>query len=314
MNSSLVQACLRRAAGMLYLIGLLSAGSTALAQDVSAPWFIPGDAAFSTPLSQTVVFGRLRSPQLDHAMDYYAYLPPGYGVDDWRRYPVVYMHDGGELFRAGRMGAVWPEDDRSILPPSWDLEAVLDGYFSDHPNDAAIVVAIDTTQRVEHFSPWSWTPANDARGRAYIDFIIHTLKPHIDRQFSTRAGRHGTAMLGSSLGGIITAYALVKYPEVIASAATLSPVLTDNVLGEELNRYAALRGPLEPVRLYMDMGAGESPRMHEALQRFSETLVSRGFEVDAVRVEVIEDGTHRPESWRQRVPDALAFLLDEDVR
>lgn len=133
-------------------------------------------------------------------------------------------------------------------------------------------------------------------------------------QFSTLAGRHDTAMLGSSLGGIITVYALVKYPEVIGSAATLSPVLTDTVLGEELNRYVALRGPLEPVRLYIDMGAGESPRMHEALQRFSETLVTRGFAVDAVRVAVIEDSTHRPESGRQRLPDALAFLLDEDAR
>lgn len=293
------------------LISFLCAGSVASGQDVSAPWFTPGDAAFSTPLSDSVVFGRLRSPQLDRAMDYYVYLPPGYGVDDWRRYPVVYMHDGGELFRAGRMGAVWPEDDRSVLPPSWDLEGVLDGYFEDHPNDAAIIVAIDTTQRVEHFSPWPWTPANDAQGRAYIDFIIHTLKPHVDAQFATLAGRHDTAMLGSSLGGIITAYALVKYPEVIGSAATLSPVLTDNVLGAQLNRYAALRGPLEPVRLYMDMGAGESPRMHEALQRFRMTLVERGFDVDAVRVAVIEGGTHRPESWRQRLPDALAFLLQD---
>ncbi|GAB5510029.1 MAG: hypothetical protein Rhims3KO_14300 [Hyphomicrobiales bacterium] len=296
---------------LLCLVSLLCAGSAASAQDVSAPWFTPGDAAFSTPLSDSVVFGRLRSPQLDRAMDYYVYLPPGFGVDDWRRYPVVYMHDGGELFRAGRMGAVWPEDDRSVLPPSWDLETVLDGYFADHPNDAAIIVAVDTTQRVEHFSPWPWTPANDAHGRAYIDFIIHTLKPNMDAHFPTVAGRHATAMLGSSLGGIITAYALVKYPEVIASAAALSPVLTDNVLGEELNRYAALRGPLEPVRLYMDMGVGESPRMHAALQRFSETLVDRGFDVDAVRVALIEDGTHRPESWRQRLPDALAFLLQD---
>lgn len=299
---------------LLCLIGFLHGGATGFAQDVSAPWFTPGDAAFSTPLSQNVVFGRLHSPQLDRAMDYYVYLPPGYGVDDWRGYPVVYMHDGGELFRAGRMGAVWPEDDRSVLPPSWDLEVVLDGYFSDHPGDAAIIVAVDTTQRVEHFSPWPWTPANDARGRAYVDFIIHTLKPHVDAQFATHAGRHGTAMLGSSLGGIITVYALVKYPEIIGSAATLSPVLTDNVLGEELNRYAALRGPLEPVRLYMDIGAGEPPGMHEALQRFSQTLVTRGFEVDAVRVAVIEDGTHRPESWRQRLPDALAFLLEEGAR
>lgn len=296
---------------LFILISFLCAGSVASGQDVSAPWFTPGDAAFSTPLSDSVVFGRLRSPQLDRAMDYYVYLPPGYGVDDWRRYSVVYMHDGGELFRAGRMGAVWPEDDRSVLPPSWDLEGVLDGYFEDHPNDAAIIVAIDTTQRVEHFSPWPWTPANDAQGRAYIDFIIHTLKPHVDAQFATLAGRHDTAMLGSSLGGIITAYALVKYPEVIGSAATLSPVLTDNVLGAQLNRYAALRGPLEPVRLYMDMGAGESPRMHEALQRFRMTLVERGFDVDAVRVAVIEGGTHRPESWRRRLPDALAFLLQD---
>lgn len=301
----------------LFLAGLcmhLFLVTNASSQDVSAPWFTPGTASFSTPLSESVRFGRLGSPQLDRTMDYYVYLPPGYGEDDWRRYPVIYMHDGGELFRAGRMGAVWPEDDRSVLPPSWDLEPVLDGYFSAEASDAAIIVAVDTTQRVEHFSPWPWTPANDALGRAYIDFIVHTLKPHIDAQFPTRSGRRETAMLGSSLGGIITAYALVKYPEIIGSAATLSPVLTDNVLGEELNRYADLRGPLEPVRLYMDMGAGKSPTMRMALRRFSETLVDRGFEVDAIHVDIVEDGTHRPESWRQRLPRALAFLLDEGAR
>lgn len=296
---------------LLSLMLALCAGSAASAQQGAAPWLTPGGAAFTTRLSPSLLFGRLPSPQLDHAMDYYVYLPPGYGVDDWRRYPVIYMHDGGELFRAGRMGAVWPQDERAVLPPSWDLEVVLDGYFCANPNDAAIIVAIDTTQRVEHFSPWPWTPANEARGRAYVDFIIHTLKPHMDAQFATVADRQGTAMVGSSLGGIITAYALVKFPHVIASAAALSPVLTDNVLGAELNRYAALRGPLEPVRLYMDVGTGEPAGMHDALHRFSETLVDRGFESGSVHVAIVDDGTHRPESWRQRLPDALAFLLDD---
>lgn len=61
---------------LLCLTGLLCAGATALAQAVSAPWFTPGEAAFSTPLSDSVVFGRLGSPQLDRSMDYYVYLPP----------------------------------------------------------------------------------------------------------------------------------------------------------------------------------------------------------------------------------------------
>lgn len=153
-------------------------------------------------------------PQLDRSRKIWIYLPTDY-ADSEKRYPVLYLHDGQHLFdeatSVGRIG-----------PVEWAVDEALDA--SDEP---CIVVGInhneDMKARVgEYFyhSPDGTTPAE---GAAYLKFIVETLKPYIDRHYRTLPEQEYTGMAGSSMGGLITLYGGLKYPEVFGRIGVFSP-------------------------------------------------------------------------------------------
>lgn len=258
---------------------------------------------------ERVFLERVRSPELGQMMPVYIYLPPDYDDDPGRRYPAVYMHDGAEAFRAGRRRAEWPDRNAGAAPETWDVAATLDRQFTRDPGDGLIVVAIDSFYRVEHFSPWPWSPSHEAMGRQYMDFIVRSLKPYVDRRYRTLPGREHTALLGSSLGGVISMYGIVKYPDVFSKAAILSPVFTRNVLGDELSSYIDIRGPLEDVRIFMDVGDTEPAALISGAERLHRTLLRRDFLAENLRLEIAGGGAHLVSSWRRRFPRALSWLF-----
>lgn len=291
----------------LVALGILLCAFTAMpgrAESLSAP-----QARQGVQVQERVVLEQVHSPELGRPMPVYIYVPPDYRSAPGRRYPVVYMHDGAEAFRAGRRRAEWPDRNVGLLPETWDVAATLDRLFLRDPAHGAIVVAIDSVHRVEDFSPWPWSPAHEAAGRQYMDFIVRSLKPHIDARYRTLAGRTHTAMLGSSLGGVISMYGVIKFPDVFSKAAMLSPVFTPNVLGDELARYIEIRGPLEDVRIFMDVGGAESDAVKAGAERMYRTLLRRDFFPENLTLEVAAGGTHRVSSWRTRFPRALSWLF-----
>lgn len=157
---------------------------------------------------------RFHLPRLDVDRRVWVYLPKGYDDTD-RSYPVVYMHDGQDLFdektSKGRIG-----------PLEWEVDETLDTASLE-----AIVVAIAHAEDIEQRQNEYFVSANskfpNAVGREYLEDIVHTLKPYVDSHYRTMSDKGHTAMVGSSVGGLLTFYAGVLYPEVFGSLGVFSP-------------------------------------------------------------------------------------------
>ncbi|MFX3673574.1 MAG: alpha/beta hydrolase [Paenisporosarcina sp.] len=234
------------------------------------------------------------------------YTPLDYAKKS-QRYPVLYMHDGQNVF----------EDKDAIHGISLDLKKYLD------ENDLEIiVVGIDTNtvgdERKNEYCPWvdgefsknfigkaSYT---GGKGEAYVDFIVNELKPFIDHKYRTL--ENSTSIAGFSLGGLISTYAACKYPQIFTKVATLSSAFWRNQ--EEIEKMLQHTDLSSIEKFYMDGGTKES----------EDELISKGFlesnqrildilnEKDVnVKFKIIEDGEHDYTHFKKRVPEMFSYLL-----
>jgi hypothetical protein len=134
-------------------------------------------------------------PQLDRYRRIWVYLPPDYEETE-DHYPVIYMHDGQNLF-----------DASTSFVGEWEVDETLNDLF-DEGYKVPIVVGIDNggTERINEYTPWVNPGYGGGQGNLYLEFIVETLKPHIDQYYRTLPGRDHTAIWGSSLGGLISQY------------------------------------------------------------------------------------------------------------
>jgi pimeloyl-ACP methyl ester carboxylesterase len=231
------------------------------------------------------------------------WLPPGYDRAGAARYPVLYMHDGQNLFdpRIANTGIDWGVD-----------EAVVRGVRAGAMPEVLVVGVWCTDDRLREYSPWHL-------GAAYARFLVEELKPRVDAAYRTRPGPEHTAVMGSSMGGLISFELCRRHPEVFGRGACLSthfPFSDEMVRGEPPGRPAILRDvefdawyPREP-RLWFDHGtegldAGYAPVQAEVtgwLQRQGRVLGQ-----DFV-VRRFEGATHNEAAWRARLDAPLAFL------
>jgi predicted alpha/beta superfamily hydrolase len=235
-----------------------------------------------------------RSPLLDQDRDVVIYLPPSYD-ENWRaRYPVVYMHDGQNLW-----------DDRSAFGGvAWDVAGAMDRGFTDATIREAIVVGIDnTSDRI-----WEYTPSDGGYGgggaATYAGFIADELKPVIDRDYRSQPGRDRTAIIGSSLGGLLSAWAGVERDETFGLIGAVSPSTWWDgraILG------VVRAAPVMPVRVYVD--SGDSGPSRDDLTNTAELAAAYRERGASLKYVVQAGASHNEYWWRQRLPGALAFLI-----
>lgn len=227
-------------------------------------------------------------PAFNHERTIRVYTPVNY-FDQTQNYPVLYMHDGQNVF----------EDQDAIQGVSLDLKRYLDANKVE-----IIVVGIDTNtvERKNEYCPWIdgefsknliGTPSyTGGKGEVYVDFIVNELKPFIDAKYRTQ--KDSTSIAGISLGGLISVFAACKYPQVFTKVAAISSAFWRNQEKlEELIRKTDL-STLE--KLYMDSGTTEmkeddriSRGFLESNQRIFEILNDNGAKV---KFTIIEDGEH----------------------
>ncbi len=149
----------------------------------------------------------LEAPQLHTTKKIWLYLPKGYNTST-RKYPVIYMHDGQNLF-----------DNRTSFAGEWNVDETFDSI-----NAKVIVVGIETNdKRMEELTPFKNQKYGSGKADDYLDFIVNTLKPKIDATYRTKTSARNTAVFGSSLGGLVSFYAAIKYPEVFGKVGCFSP-------------------------------------------------------------------------------------------
>jgi predicted alpha/beta superfamily hydrolase len=276
------------------------AGPAAYSGTVPA-WRVPGSARRSTATASVGVLSEAMSiPELGRTRRVWIYLPPDYGTST-RRYPVLYMHDGQNVF-----------DAATSYAGEWGVDETLDSLHVQEDR-GAIVVAVDNAQerRFDEYSPWKHPEHGGGDGDGYVDFLANTLKPHIDRHYRTLPDRQHTGVAGSSMGGVISLYAALKHPEVFGSAGVFSPALW---VTPPLFDVARTFDPSRPKpRLYFVSGVLEGTRPGayvEAQQFMVAALASAGFRPGHEIVALDHaDGTHTEGFWRREFPAAFRWMF-----
>ena len=249
------------------------------------------------------------------------WLPPGYSAV--KRYNVLYMHDGQMLFDASK---TWNKQ-------AWDVHLALDRLARQGRIAETIVVAIWNNGKFRHseyfpekFLPFVAEPVRarfieqglegKARSDAYLRFLVAELKPAVDSEYATRPGPEHTFTMGSSMGGLISIYAMNEYPQIFGGAAGLS---THWMGAREANSalplaaFTYLRDRLaSPVghRLYMDHGTTELDAGYAPYQSFVNEIVRDKGYTAANSMSRVFDGTgHNERDWAARLDVPLVFLM-----
>jgi predicted alpha/beta superfamily hydrolase len=276
--------------------GTTDGGAEAGGGTVWVDYPAPDDGEHHTVVGTIKALEQLESPQLGNRRDILVYLPPSYDRTR-RRYPVLYMHDGQNLFdRATSFGEEWEVDQTLEAASAEGLEAIVVGI----PNLGK--------ERLNEYSPWHDRRHNQGgSGEAYLEFIVHTLKPIIDRDFRTMPGRESTGIAGSSMGGLISLYAFFKHPQVFGFAGVMSPALWFG--GRSIYPFVMER-PFVPGRIYLDVGTSEGSEELHDVRRLKDILTQKGYRVGRDLLYVVEmGGQHNERAWARRLRRELHFLL-----
>ena len=240
----------------------------------------------------------LHMPGLDRDRTIRVYLPPGYRHGK-RHYPVLYMHDGQNLF-----------DDATSYIGEWGVDESMDALAKSDGIEV-IVVGIDNGQdkRINELSPWPNPHYSAAEGRQYMDFVVGTVKPYIDRTFRTRPGRADTGIMGSSLGGLVSHYAIYQYPDVFGKAGIFSPSYE---FSDEVYGYTASRHLHAGARVYLVTGdkEGDDPAGVVRDFRKMDALIRSAGDTDVAMSTAIRPGAEHNETfWKSEFPKAMSYLF-----
>src|SRR5450759_4146228 len=190
-------------------------------------------------ITGTVRYHRaLRTNDLPNPRDVIVWLPPSYEKEKTKRYAVLYMHDGQNTI----------DPTTSFGGFDWRVDEVVDSLVKKNRIEEIIVVGIyNTKDRASEYS-------DTKLGRAYVEFVIHTLKPLIDSTYRTKPQPEHTGVMGSSAGGLISFLFTWWHPEVFSKAGCLSSafLVDSNKILRDVKMYA---GPKKNVRVYLDVGS-----------------------------------------------------------
>lgn len=233
-------------------------------------------------------------PELDRSRRIRLFLPSDYDAST-ADYPVLYMHDGQNLFSAQEAFAGEWEVDESMLA----FEA---GGYS-----GAIVVAIDNggSHRIDEYTPWANDQYGGGEGEAYTDFIVNTLKPFVDENYRTLSDRDHTGIMGSSLGGLISFYGGVRHQDVFSKVGVFSPSFW---FTDDIYTYTETAGKNEDMRIFFLAGEQESGTLVPNIDNMINILSSAGFGPDEVRFDTHDDGQHSEWFWAREFPVAFVWL------
>ena len=244
---------------------------------------------------KVVISENFEIPQLIKTRRITALLPHNYHQSD-RRYPVLYLQDGQNLF-----------DDYAPFG-NWGIDKKL-SWMAEQGFGDIIIVAIDHAEeeRIAEFTPSHSTKLGKGEGKKYVRFLADTLKPYMDKSFRTLPDRMHTGIGGSSMGGLLSIYAGIMYPEVYSRIMLFSPSLwVDPNIYFNLTQFL---GPLD-LKIYMYGGGQEGSNMVNNLNWLKSTLINQGRkEQEHFRLKIDPNGQHNEGKWGEEFPEAVRWLF-----
>ena len=247
-------------------------------------------------------------PQLKRKRKIRLYLPPGYSKSK-ESYPVVYMHDGQNLF-----------DKETSFSGEWGVDETLNKLYDDK-NLKLIVIGIDNggSKRLDEYSPWRNSKYGGGEGDAYLDFIVHTLKPYIDKNYRTLKDKPNTGIIGSSMGGLISHYAGLKFHKTFGKIGVYSPAFW---FAPEIVGYSKIHGNISDTKMYFLAGGKEGN--NTAFNEISQTVKDMNLMVDILKKQnfspkniqskVVPEGKHNEKLWRTNFEETILWLFKDEIQ
>lgn len=236
----------------------------------------------------------MESEKLQYTRDVIVWLPPSYEKNTGKRYPVLYMHDGQNII----------DPSTSSFGYDWRVDEVADSLIRANAIEEIIIVGIYNTP---HRGPeYSGTD----KGRSYADFVVHNLKPFIDKTYRTKSDRENTAVMGSSMGGLISFLFVWWYPDVFSQAACLSSAFSHDP-GNILDEARKYNGPKKKIRIYLDMGSqGVDRSLRAGSDEMFSLLIEKGYKEGVDIKNYFDEGAeHNEIAWASRLWGPLTFIF-----
>lgn len=228
--------------------------------------------------------------------DLVVWLPPSYEDNLNDRYPVLYMHDGQNIF----------DPETSFGGIDWQIDEAADSLIRNNDIEPMIIVGIYNT--IDRNSEYRY---NDT-GFVYMDFVINKVKPLIDNNYRTKPDRANTASGGSSLGGLISFMMVWEHPDVFSKTISMSPALKiqDIDYVSTVGNYA---GAKKDIQMYIyNGGIGLEKRLQPGIDDMLNLLISMGYKLEEdlyFRKDI--NSEHNETAWAKRIPDALKLFFDK---
>jgi len=240
-----------------------------------------------------------RSRFLRNQRELIVYTPPGYAHQAARRFPVLYLHDGQNLF----------DGATSFIPgQDWHVGQTADECINAGEVEPLIIVGMYSTKaRVREYTPTHVPKLGGGRADRYAKFLIEEVKPLVEREYRILSGAQHTGIGGSSLGGLVSLYVGLKHCTIFGKIAALSPSVWWNHL--VIHRFVESVHVEPRPRTWLDIGTREGPRIVQDVERFRDVLLRKGWRLGHdLHYERIEGAQHNEAAWAQRVRPFLRFL------
>jgi predicted alpha/beta superfamily hydrolase len=238
---------------------------------------------------------------LRNQRDLIIYLPPGYHAQPHRQYPVLYLHDGQNLF----------DGSTSFIPGmDWHVGHTADQCIREGHVEPLIIVGIYNAgkQRLQEYTPTRVPKLGGGRASRYARFLIEEVSPFVHTNYRILDGSENTGIGGSSLGGLVSLFLGLRMPHIFGKIAALSPSVWWNQ--RVILRFADA-APVDPrPRVWLDIGTREGGRIVEDVERFRDVLLRKGWRWEEdLHYERVDGAEHNEAAWAQRVAPFLQFLF-----
>lgn len=230
------------------------------------------------------------APQLKNSKKIWIYLPKNY-AESKKKYPVIYMHDAQNLF-----------DKSTSFSGEWNIDETLDSL-----NAETIVVGIEhgNDKRISELTPYKNEKYGGGDADNYLNFIVKTLKPHVDKNYRTLKKPEATTIAGSSLGGLVSYYAILKYPDIFSKAIVFSPSFW---FSNEIYTLTE-KSPKMNTKMYFLCGDNEDEAMVNDMNKMTDLLKRKVNSFRQIEIQVVEGGQHNEKLWREAFGKAYLWLL-----
>ncbi|HMK31240.1 MAG TPA: alpha/beta hydrolase-fold protein [Terriglobales bacterium] len=244
---------------------------------------------------------KFQSRLLSGERELIVYLPPGYDRQPHHRYPVLYLHDGQNLF-----------DETTAYVPGmdWKVDETAESLITQHAIQPLIIVGIYNAgvHRVDEYTPTKDPKLGGGRADLYGRMLVEEVRTFIDQRYRTLDGAANTGLGGSSLGGLVSLYLGLQYPDVFGKLAVLSPSIwwgNKAIIG-----MIKKADPRPSLRIWLDMGTKEGSRGLSDVRLLRRTLVGKGWtEGKDLHYEEVAGAVHNEAAWAARVGPVLRFLF-----